>query len=146
MSHVATVDVEVKDLESLDLACQRLGLELVRHQLSYKWFGKHIGDYPLPEGFAVHELGRCDHAIRIPGKPDAYEIGVVRRRDGRPGFMLLWDFFAGGYGLEKIVGHECQALRQHYAAAVATREARRKGFIVQETKLGNGQIQLRMTR
>src|SRR4051812_32472193 len=115
MSHVATVDVEIKDLDALDAACKKLGLELVRGQTTFRWYGQHVGDYPLPAGFTGADLGTCEHAVRVPGRADAYEIGVVRRRDGRSGWSLMWDFYAGGYGLMERVGENCQSLRREYA-------------------------------
>ena len=149
MSHVATIDIEIRDLDALDAACQRIGLQLVRDQKTYRWFGEHVGDYPVPQGFTVDDLGKCEHALRMPGdfssmaddcKP--YEIGVVRRRDGRPGYTLMWDFFGGGNGLEGVVGKNCTKLKQSYAIVAAMRAARLKGFSVQESKQPNGTIRL----
>jgi hypothetical protein len=151
MSHVATIDIEIRDLDALEQACRALGLELVRGQQTYRWYGQHVGDYPLPAGFAVEDLGRCEHAIRIPGAKiegdlAPYEVGVVRRRDGRPGYSLMWDFFAGGYGLQQRVGKDCTKLKQQYAVAVATRTAQRQGLRVQQTVGANGSIVLRCVK
>jgi hypothetical protein len=144
MSHVATIDIEIKDLPALEQACKRLGLELVRDQKSYRWYGSHVGDYPVPEGFTVEDLGKCDHAIRVPGNEEAYEIGVVRRRDGKAGYTLLYDFYAGGRGMTKFVGDaQCSKLKQMYATTIATRTAQRQGFRVQEHVGADGRIQLR---
>ena len=158
MSHVATVDLEIKSLDDLDAACRRLGLELVRGQETYHWYGRSVGDYPLPQGFTADDLGKCAHAIRVPlskaaqviqpyvsdwgsdAKP--YEIGVVARRDGKPGFSLMWDFFEGGFGLESIVGAECKHLRQAYAVCAATRAARQQGMSVKEVRRSDGSVQL----
>ena len=148
MSHVATVEIEVRDLDALDAACRRLGLELVRGQQTYRWYGKHVGDFPLPAGFAEADLGKCDHAIRVPhavvteGGEPPYEVGVVRRRDGRPGFVLHWDFFAGGFGLQKHVGNDCALLKQAYATVMAKRTATQQGFQVSEQRLPNGTVRL----
>lgn len=39
MSHVATIDVEVKDLDALAEAAARIGMELVRGQSTYRcWY------------------------------------------------------------------------------------------------------------
>lgn len=146
MSHVATVDVEIKDLQALKDAAKRVGLEFVENQKTYRWFGEHVGDYPLPDGFAEDDLGFCEHALRVPGSREAYEIGVVKRRDGKPGFALMWDFYGGGYGLQHHVGEECNKLRQAYSVAVATKAAKAKGFRVHETSLPNGKIKLTLTR
>lgn len=142
MSHVATIDIEIRDLDALDAACKRLGLELVCGQTTYKWFGRHVGDYPLPEGFTAKDLGKCDHAIRIPGKPKAYEIGVVERRDGKPGYALQWDFFAGGKGMQKVAGDDCAKLQQAYATEAAKAAAVAQGFSVTEQQTHDGTIRI----
>lgn len=142
MSHVATVEIEIKNLDDLAKACERIGCELVRGKTSYKWFGEHVGDYPVPEGFSVADLGKCEHAIRVRGNHQAYEIGVVRRRDGQPGWVLHWDFFEGGYGLENVVGQGCNKLKQSYAVVSAMRTARGQGFAVEEQRQADGRIKL----
>ena len=145
MSHVATVDLEIRDLDALAEAAKRVGLELVRDQHTYRWYGRSVGDFPLPEGFTEDDLGKCEHALRIPPgeatharKP--YEIGVVKRRDGRPGFVLQWDFYAGGYGMQERAGNDCATLRQAYATVVAAKQLRRQGYAVTETTNADGAI------
>lgn len=153
MSHIAQVEIEVTNLDDLQQACQRLGLELVRGQQTYRWFGQSVGDSPLPDGFAVEDLGRCDHAIRVSaakaselseiyGGQLPYEIGVVRRRDGKPGYVLFWDFWCQGLGLESVVGAGCGRLRQAYGICAARRTAVAQGFSVSERSLPNGSVQL----
>lgn len=142
MSHVATVELEVRDLDALEEAGRRLGLQLVRGQQTYKWWGRSVGDYPIPDGFSAEDLGKCEHALHSDSA--AYEVGVVRRRDGRPGWQLLWDFIDGR--LVNIVGHECRNLKREYAAIVAAKQAQRQGFRVQEQRLPNGGIKLLMSR
>lgn len=146
MSHVATVDVRITSLDDLRAACQRLGLEFMEGQQTYRWYGRHVGDYPLPAGFTAADLGKCEHAIRVPGSAEAYEVGVVRCRDGKPGYMLVWDFWNGGIGLQDKVGEDCGLLRQSYATVAAVRTARQQGFHVQERKLASGEIKLVLSR
>src|SRR5271157_1141636 len=98
MSHVTTIDLQIKDLEALKAACARLGYEFKVGETTYKWWGHWIGDYPLPQGFKVEDLGKCTHAIRVPGAD--YEIGVVVR-EGK--IDLLWDFWRAG-GLKEKIG------------------------------------------
>lgn len=144
MSHISTIELEVRDLEALKRAAQALGLEFVAGQRTYRWYGRHIGDYPLPQGFTKEDLGKCDHAIRIPGNDRAYEIGVVRRRDGRPGYVLLWDFWSGGFGLQEKVGENANRLKQAYACEAAKAAALRAGhrFVAQATR-ADGSVVLR---
>lgn len=145
MSHVTTMELEIKDLEALKDACKMLGLEFVVGQKTFKWYGVHVGDYPLPTGFTKEDMGKCIHAIRIPGNPSSYEIGVAERRDGQTGYVLLWDFWAGGFGLQEKVGKEGGLMKQAYAIARAKREALKMGYRTQVQKnQKNGNLLLKM--
>lgn len=133
MSHIGDMEVHIKDLAALEAAASRLGLELVKGQTAYKWYGRSVGDYPLPAGFAAEDLGKCEHALRIPGDNKAYEIGVVKRRDGKPGFQLLWDFWQGGFGLTAKIGETGGLLKQAYAIEATKKQMIRDGYRVTET-------------
>lgn len=141
MSHIVEVDVHIKDLDALVRATTKLGMEMVK-QDTYKWFGRHVGDYPMPKGFTKKEMGRCEYALKIKGNPKAYEVGVVRRKDGKPGYALLWDFWSGGFGLQAAIGDGAGKLVQRYAAEVAIKNARRQGFQVKEQIGRDGEIRL----
>lgn len=143
MSHIATVEIVVSSLDDLDAACNRLGLKLNRGQKTYKWYGRSVGDSPLPEGMTVADLGKCEHAICIPGNETAYEIGVVRRQDGN--YTLAWDYWEGGFGLQEIAGENCNALKQAYAIEAAKRTALQQGFGVNEVAQQDGSIKLQLT-
>lgn len=132
MSHVTTIEAEIRDLDSLKAACADLGLEFREGQQTYRWYGTHVGDYPLPQGFSKNDLGKCLHAIGVKGNKQAYEIGVVARRDGKPGYTLMWDFWAGGHGLQKVVGDNCKRLTQAYSANVALKKLQKKGYKVEK--------------
>ncbi len=146
MSHVCKIELEIRDLRALAEAARALGLELVEDQQTYRWWGHSEGDYPLPAGMTAVDLGKCDHAIRIPGDDRAYEIGVVKRRDGKPGYSLLWDFYNGGFGMEFKVGKDGARLKQEYAAAVSIRQMRDQGFMVSRKVTPDGRIILNATR
>ena len=134
--HVSVVALQIKSLDALKLACQRLGLEFRENQATYAWFGYFAGDAPLPEGFVQEDLGKCTHAIQVPGA--SYEIGVVFR-DGA--WRLLWDSWGSG-GLEAALGKDCNALRQAYGVEAAKLEAQRQGYSIYETPLEDGSIRL----
>lgn len=145
MSHVAKLELEIQDLNTLEKACNELGLELKRGQEHYKWYGRSVGDYPLPEGFTEADLGKCEHAIKIPNSPNAYEIGVVKNRGGR-GYQLLWDFYAGGYGMQEKVGTNGEKLKQAYTKHLAVQHWQKKGFRVTTSTNQKGQVVVRATR
>ena len=139
MSHLAKIEIEIKDLSALKAACVRLGLEFVCDQKTYAWYGQHVGDYPIPEGFTVDDMGKCDHAIRVPGAK--YEIGVVKRDKQ---WLMMWDFWGSG-GLERVLGRGAGKLKQAYAASKVVMEARRKGYLVNEQVTKNGGIRITLS-
>jgi hypothetical protein len=138
--HISTLKLEVRSLEALKLACQRLGLEFCEGQRHYKWYGKYVGSTPLPQGFGVDDLGKSTHTIKVPGAD--YEIGVQRWGDGT--FKLLWDSWEPG-GLEQILGPDCNKLRQAYGVSVAILEAQRQGHSVWEEQLADGATKLHIS-
>ena len=128
MSHVSKIELEIQSLEDLKLACKRLGFIFQENQQTYKWYGRSVGDYPLPEGITVDALGHCDHSIKAP--ECAYEIGVVKRGSK---YILLWDSWHAG-GLEKKIGKDAGLLKQGYTIERIKREAKRKKYQVREIK------------
>lgn len=127
MSHVTTIEVkESYTLLSLKQMCKDMGWQWQEGQKTYRWYGKHVGDYPIPVGFTRDDVGRCDHAIGVPGAK--YEIGVVRKGNE---WKLLWDFYGVG-GLQQVLGKEAGLLKQAYAMAntkVTARKNRRNCFL-----------------
>lgn len=120
MSHVTTIHCEDEyDIASLKQMCHDMGWTFCENQRTYKWFGRHVGDYPVPEGFTLEDMGKCDHAIRIPGA--AYEIGVVKKGDK---WKLVWDFWGSG-GLPQKLGKNAEVLKQAYRTAKVKTTARK---------------------
>ena len=141
MSHIAEIsDLYITDLDALETAARSIGLELIRGQQTYKWYGVSVGDTPLPQGFKSEDLGHCSHALRVPGNSQAYEIGIVERRDGEPGYTLLWDYWQGGFGLEKLVGENADNLRYQYSLAVTRKQCAEQGFWVSEETQPDGTV------
>jgi hypothetical protein len=116
MSHISTIELEVRDLGILGQACERLGLGLIRGKTSFRWYGK---DAP------------CDHAIRVPGAD--YEIGVISKNGL---YELNCDFYDPVIG--KVIGRHGGLLRQAYAVEKTKTEARKKGYSVLESQTDNG--------
>jgi hypothetical protein len=129
MSHITTINVEIRDLEAVKEICKELGLEFREGQRSYRWYGVSVGDYPIPTGFTKSDLGRCDHAIGIKGNSKSYEIGLVKRGDA---YIPLFDFWQGGFGLEERIGPGAKKFTEAYTRAVSVKTARTfaksKGF------------------
>jgi hypothetical protein len=110
-------------------ACRRLGFEFQENQIRYKWYGRWIGDSPLPDGITEDQLGKCDHAIKVPGA--LYEVGVVR--NGKS-YILLYDDWIKG-GLKKKLGVNAGILKQAYTIELLRKEARLKNYRFSETKM-----------
>lgn len=138
------MDFAVQDLDTLEQAAKDCGLELVKGQNRYRWYGHSVGDYPMPEGFTEADLGKCDHALRIPGNNSAYEVGVVKNKNGQPGYTLLWDFWQNGYGLVSKVGTNGDTLKDRYLTHHTVKHWKKKGFRVTTTQLENGHTQVRV--
>ena len=128
MSHVAKIELEIQSLEDLKLACRRLGFIFQENQQNYQWYGRSVGDYPLPEGINVDDLGKCDHAIKVP--ECTYEIGVVKRGTK---YILLWDSWHADE-LEQKIGSDAGTLKQAYTIERIKREAKLKKYQVREIK------------
>lgn len=136
MSHIATIELVVKDLVALRAACETLGLELCENRTRYHWYGRAVG---RP---ADATDGVCEHAIRVKDNGRAYEIGLVSKADGT-GYELKWDSYMGGFGLVEKVGENAGRLRQEYAIEIATRVAKRQGFrIISKTIRSDGSVAL----
>lgn len=130
-SHIAEVAIEVRDLDALETACKRIGLEFRRDRKEYRWYGESTG--PTPEGMTEDELGKCVHAIGIPGSLAAYEIGVIQRAGS---YGLAFDNWHGGYGLEAVAGAGCKKLIEEYSVVVAERAAAMQGWLTERTANG----------
>lgn len=128
MSHVATIKAEIKSLRGVKLACKRLGLEFLENQKTYKWFGKHVGDYPIPFGMTIDDMGKCIHAIKVPGAN--YEIGVIRDPMNKKNFKLIWDFWDSK--LPEILGKGAWKLTQAYEVEQTKYVAKMQGKTVRE--------------
>ena len=116
MSHLATIQLEVTDLDSISKACRQIGLNLIQGKTTFKWFN---GD------------GECQHAIEVPGA--RYEIGLILNDDK---YELQTDFF--DRGIEAAIGKNGGLLKQRYAIERTKSEAKRKGYRIIEKQTDNG--------
>jgi len=117
MSHISKIELEVNDLRTLNRACRRLGLQLVKGQKTFKWFSRKAGD--------------CDHAIRVPEAE--YEIGIT----GADGiYQLECDYYDRRIG--QAIGENGGLLKQAYAVEKTKAEARRKGYMAIEKQTDTG--------
>lgn len=153
MSHITDIKLRITNLDALAAACEALGLELMRGQRAFAWWGTFVGDSRSYGEMTPDKMGKCDHAIRIKGdRPEngsggPWEIGVMRSGDG---FSLFYDTYgSAGRRLSDRVGQGATLLRQEYAAAVSMQQAQpltRKGFVASREKLPNGMLRIALRR
>lgn len=114
MSHIVTVNTEIRNAAALRGACRRLKLPEPNHETVQLFNGESTG-----------------HCVRLP----AWRYPVVCQLDsGR----LQFDNFAGRWGEQR----ELDRLMQAYACEAATLAARRQGHTVAEQTLSDGSIKL----
>ena len=120
-------------------ACERLGLELVRGQKTFRGYS----------------IGTCEHAIRVKDGAGFYEIGLTKRADGA--YDLKWDGHMGasyspaaplydkvGYATTGRKGYQAantNKLLDWYAAEVARKQMSKQGFMVR-TVQQQGKVQV----
>jgi len=146
MSHIAAIDIKITDLEALKAAARELGAFWVEGKKTYNWYGRSVGDYPLLAGMTADQLGKCDHAIALPGV--RYEIGVVKLPDGT--HTLAYDFYGygGQHDGQKLLAHFGDGLtkiKQFYGLHKATIAARLRGYSTSRKLAANGDIKLQIT-
>ncbi len=133
MSHIAKIETKLTDLFALRAACNQLGFQFIEGAKTYAWYGRWVGDTKLPEGLKIEDLGKCDHAIHVPGAK--YEVGVVRTHSG---YELRWDYWQSGGLMEKLGGQNAGRLVQAYSIEKTKREAARMGQHVKMQTLPGG--------
>ena len=99
----------------------------MKNQKTYTWYGRWVGDYPLPAGIQKDQLGTCDHAIKVPGC--AYEIGVVKNNNH---YTLLWDSWESALRLK--IGQDAGIIKQAYTIEAVRQKAKLEGYRVIEKK------------
>ena len=138
MSHVVKGKLIIQDMQACEMAAKALGLTLVKGAKTYAWFGRSVGDYPLPEGMTAAELGHCEHKLVLPGCE--YEVGLIKRKNG-PGYEAIFDFFGPGQELEAKLGRGCEKFRQEYTASLAMLHYQAEGYeVTREVDAKSGQV------
>ena len=152
MSHVASVDLIVTDLDALEKVCTELGMQLCRGQRTWKWYGRWMDDYAAEDaayknGIKPEQYGHGEHAIRLPGCE--YEIGLVPVEEGKK-WRVVYDFYGPGQALAKACGGQAlPGLKDTYGAMVTAKHYStlmpgQKPWQVKTTKLPTGAIQVKM--
>lgn len=126
MSHVAIVTAQIKDLDAMAEAAEKLGGELRLGQTQFHYF--------------AGQKSACDHAIRLRTNA-SHEVGLIKRPDG-DGYQFGFDNYGTpGRALENAFGTSLVGLQNEYLAVVGERWARQEGYMVQRVEEQN-QIRL----
>ncbi len=155
--HVVSIAIELTNLEAIKRACKRLGWKFKQGQTTYRWYPHGWqDDGPVPRhllasdeeyekvkamtrperiAFMNSVLGRCTHAIQVPGA--SYEIGLVSKGKA---FVPAWDFWGTG-GLKETAGSD---LAQAYGVEIAKMTAEWNGHTVTDHVQQDGTIQVRV--
>jgi hypothetical protein len=109
----------------LTAAAKSLGGVLTKSD-TYNWYGTHVGDHPLPEGFAKEDMGKCIYKITFPGVH--YEVGIARHPK-RPGeLVVIFDHYADGKKIQALIGKQAEKLLHAYGVNAAMLWARSRGL------------------
>jgi len=145
VSHVADVDIKIRDLDCFAKAVVALGGEYLPNETEIRWYGRFLNDWSSDRA-AVNRIdpkrfGKTDAGIaRFPGC--TYDVGLLKNEDGS--YTPYYDTYSGGHGLTKVLGGDsCLSLKNEYAAAVTTRMLARKGFRVKRSVDAKGAIVLK---
>ena len=149
MSHVTAVDCKLTNLDELEVAAARLGFVLMRDQLTHDWFGEWVNDWSsdqaaVSQGFDPKQFGKCQHALRLKDhRHGDYEIGLVARRDGKPGWELVFDSWGcAGRKLMAAAGPTLGKLKDEYAFEGARRELTKAGYKAIRRVNADGKLQV----
>jgi len=150
MSHVVETEPDgpdqgIRDLYVLKKAAERCGLVFNEGQTHFRtWADDHngrlVGDWPLPEGRTLDDVGKCAHALSLPNAAksgvDSYEIGVVESKKHPGTYSLMYDFWRGA--LEKKAGNWCEDLLMYYQMEAAKLAAEEQDHTYVEEQLADG--------
>lgn len=131
MSHIVPMSLEIKDLDCLKKVCKVLGFNFIENQKTYRWFGEWVGDTPMSEDMTTEDLGKCTHAIKIPGAD--YEIGIVKKGSK---YVLYYDYW--DLNLLNKIGKTGGPIKKEYTKQVVLKECMRKNLKMKENQEENG--------
>ncbi|MDO8795373.1 MAG: hypothetical protein Q7J25_12210 [Vicinamibacterales bacterium] len=138
-------------MTDLEAVLTKFGLELHRGQTTWRWYGRFMNDWHDKDraaalnGWKPEQFGKGAHAIGLAGGK-GYEIGLIPRRDGKPGYELLYDAYGPGQQLEKAAGVGLKNLKSELAAQVTTRELARAGYRLARSVDTSGAITITATK
>jgi len=147
ISHIATINVTFIDLDAVKIMAEQLGLEFVEGAKEYNWYKNWLNDYAAENaayrhGVKPEDYGKCEHKLRVPGQPDAYEVGFVKNPNGA-GYIAVYDLYGPqGKTLTDRIGKDGEKMKCQYVEAAATRQLIRQGYQVSKETLQDGTVRI----
>ena len=159
MSHVVTIDLQIKSLAALENACKRNGWTFHRGRKTYRWNNYWVDDSPVPrhifeteeeyqkvvgmnrserQDYMNDKLGRCEHVITVPETSLGFEVGVLNVNGN---WVPVWDWIDAQL-CRALGGNTGDKLKQSYAAELTKLEAKAKGYSVYEEQKQDGSLVL----
>jgi hypothetical protein len=133
MSHIAEVELEMKDMGALAKAAEACGMELVRDAKTFKYY--------------AGQTAPCIHKLKLKGAgANDFEVGL-RYTDGTQTTVapFIDTYGHAGQKLVKAMGEGMVKLKQHYAAEVTRADLKKKGYRVTVTE-AEGRLRVRATK
>ena len=128
MSHMTTVNTEIRDVKALSQAAKALGLELLKGGQA--------------RGYDNRLYEEADYLIKLPGTLD---LGFRKQADGTYSFEcdngLMYGMFGSTEGYN-IIGEKANRLKIEYSFAVLQANARKRGRRIQREELPNGSVRV----
>ncbi len=130
MSHIKLIEPEREyTIEGLKLMAELMGATMKRSK-TFEWYGRWVGDTPLPKGLTLNDLKEVNWEIKYPDAK--YTVGV-KEKNGK--VHLLYDFWRNGFGLEVALGgSDCCKLKQHCNIADSLITAKKQRRRVREVE------------
>ncbi|MDC0764136.1 DUF1257 domain-containing protein [Brevibacillus sp. AG] len=123
MSHYTKVPAQLKDVQAIKMACDRLGVDLVPNGIARGWMGNRL---------------KAPYVIKLKG---AYDVALEKNADGTFDLVADWSM---GTNIEREIGPNGGRLLQMYGASIVHLEAERQGMKVEETVMQDGKLRFRL--
>ena len=153
MSHVVASKVFVTNLDDARVVGDELGFDLIENATKFAWYGKWVNDFSgsraaVTAGYDPKTFGTCEHKLRMKDHQQGdYEIGLVRRVDGKPGWELVYDDYSSyGAKINKKAGKNLGRFKAKLGERVITRGAIAQKFGVQRSVMADGRIRVAASR
>lgn len=103
----------ITNITALEIAASAIGMTLTKKN-EYRWFGRSVGDYPVPAGTTVSELGKnAAYVLSVDEETCAklqidsnglYDLAVIEDPNNPGAYTLMYDFWGQQNRLDRVIG------------------------------------------